>query len=345
MLLTFDPRQTVRWAYLLLLGREPESELVIDLHLQGEGNISLEAIRRRFLLSDEFIALLREIGLDVTDKIRSIGPLEGLLGVAPSGVSGFFTDRFGVRTRLDYLPPVYQEFSGLVGSADGRFDMPVHDTEELKALLRSVAEADGQFAIMELGAGWGPWLVLGGHLARRRGLPVTMMGVEGSSGHVAFMTKHLEDNGFDPTSHHVIHAVAGESDGVAYFPKLPEPRDVWGAVASYDVNLAGGVPMEKVASMSLCTLLKDMPVLDFLHSDIQGAEENVFKAAIETVNRRVRRICVGTHGRAIEATLLDLLVAHNWVLEFEQPCKVVQDGTKVANVADGVQVWRNLRAL
>jgi len=342
---TVNARETVRLAYAFLLGREPESEAAVDWHLQNDGAGRPDALRRRFINSQEFISSLARAGISSARCATATEPLDGLLGEALTGMDGFFTDRFGVRTRIGYLPPTYETYSGKVGSADGTFDMELHEMEELNALLRSISTSKGQFAIMELGAGWGPWIVLGAQMARRRGLPTVLMGVEGSSDHVQFMHTHMADNGLDPASHHVVHAVVGTQDGSAHFPKLPNPSHEWGAEARFDLDPAGAAEMETVSCVSLPTLLHRMPVLDFLHCDVQGAEADLFDAAIKAVNHRVRRACVGTHSRAIEAKLLDLFAGQGWVLEAEKPCSFSQAATKLVLVADGVQVWRNLREL
>lgn len=340
---TADPRQTVHLAYVFLLGRPPESDAVVDMHLQSEGGATVEAMRRRIVGSEEFRSFLKAAGLMV-EPAPSIGPVDGLLGAPLDGLAGFFTDRFGVRTRVSYLPASYLGYSGKVGSPDGTFDIPLHEAEEMNALLRSVSEAKGQFVAMELGAGWGPWIVLGAHLARRRGLPTVLTGVEGSSDHVGYMLSHLADNGLDSAAHQIIHAVAGSHDGVAYFPKLPDPSADWGAEAKFDAQ-ASTQEMEEVPCVSLRTLLDRVPVLDLLHCDVQGAEADVLEAAIDAVDQRVRRICIGTHGRAVEAALLDLIARHGWVLEVEKPCGLQQQDGKMVLIADGVQVWRNPRNL
>ena len=335
-----DPRQTVRWAYAFLLGREPENESAIDQHIQI-GGADRDAIRQRIVGSPEFAEVMARDGFEPVARSASAGPLEGMLGAPPAGAEGYFTDRFGVRTRVNYLPSSYQAYSGQVGSADGRFDMPVHETEELNALLRSVSAARLRFCVMELGAGWGPWIVLGAHLARRRGLSYELTGVEGAAEHVAFMQTHMIDNAIEPALHRVVHAVVGVHDGVARFPKLPDPSGDWGAEASYNPDQNAVVEMEEVPCVSLQTLLDDVALVDFLHCDIQGAEADVFREAMPHVNQKVRRTCIGTHSRAIEANLFELFIKESWILEYEQPCRVGQvDGT-LHLIADGVQVWRN----
>src|SRR5450631_2570421 len=136
--LTVDPRQTVRWAYRFFLGREPENDAAVDAYLQPDANPTPDALRGQIIRSDEFLAIMRASGFTALPAAPAIGPIDGLLSpTAPA--DGFFTDRFGVRTRVNYLPPSYQDYSGKVGSADGAFDMPLHEIEELNALLRSVS--------------------------------------------------------------------------------------------------------------------------------------------------------------------------------------------------------------
>jgi FkbM family methyltransferase len=223
--------------------------------------------------------------------------------------------------------------------------MPLHEPAELNALPRAISEAQGSFAAMELGAGWGPWVVLGGQLARRRGLPLALTGVEGSIDHLGFMRTHFLDNGFDPAAHRLIHAVVGAADGIAQFPRLPDPSADWGAEARFNEAEAAGQDMEEVTCFSLATLLAGTPVLDLIHCDVQGAEADVFEAGMAAVDAGVRRVCIGTHGRGVEGRLLDLFAAHGWVLEDEKPCSLVQSGTRMALRADGVQVWRNPRGI
>lgn len=333
-----EARNLVRTAYRLLLDREPENEAVVDAHLSAEGGGTNRAVRNRLLLSDEFQALYYGMLPTRGEKMEVEA---ALLDSNPVARAGCFTDRFGVLTRVSYLPDDYGKYAGRIGSADGTFDMPLHEKDELTALLRSVASASVEFVAAELGAGWGPWIVLGGQLARRRGLSVKLMAVEGSHDHVAFIHTHMADNGFDPGDHLVLHAVAGSQDGVARFPRLKDPSKEWGAAASYATDEVQ--EMDEVASLSLPTLLGRMPVLDFLHCDVQGAEADLVESGMAALNDRVRRACIGTHGRAIEEKLHMLFAGQDWVLEADLPCRFDQHGRSVVLAADGVQVWRNPR--
>ena len=81
-----------------------------------------------------------------------------------------------------------------------------------------------------------------------------------------------------------------------------------------------------------------------MHCDVQGAEGDVLTAAADVLSSRVRRIVVGTHGRAIEDRLMASFAAHGWLLEHESPCRFTQGPSGAMQlVADGTQVWRNAR--
>lgn len=99
--------------------------------------------------------------------------------------------------------------------------------------------------------------------------------------------------------------------------------------------------VEEVPSLSLATLLADLPRVDILHCDIQGMEADLFEAGRAITDQRVRRVVIGTHGRAVEARLLDLFADMGWTLEDETVCRMIQSAGRNHLVADGTQVWRN----
>ena len=69
-----DPRQTVRWAYAFLLGREPENESAIDQHIQI-GGADRDAIRQRIVGSPEFAEVMARDGFEPVARSASAGPL------------------------------------------------------------------------------------------------------------------------------------------------------------------------------------------------------------------------------------------------------------------------------
>lgn len=275
------------------------------------------------------------------------------------GTPGFFTNFLGVKTRLNYLPNL-QQFDGAVldyPSRDGRGI--AYDTAEWEATLRSVVAATDRIVVIELGAGWGPWLVTGAVAARRRGIAdIQLAGVEGSEDHFGYLLQHLADNGIDPACHYLFRGVIGTQDGFAYFPKLRNPQQDWGVQAVMTVDAPPGAgtkekfvdyrgvafaSLEKVPSLSLTTLLERYDYVDLIHCDIQDSEGEVIPSAFAQIDKRVRRILIGTHSRKSEGALLEVFAPAGWVLEADIPCRYIVSGSRVLTQTDGVQVWATPR--
>lgn len=92
---------------------------------------------------------------------------------------------------------------------------------------------------------------------------------------------------------------------------------------------------------SIPTLLAPFRQVDLIHVDIQGHEREVISAARQTLTQKVKRLVIGTHGRAIEEQLLDTLSADGWLLEADESCLYRQTGDRITLSRDGCQVWKN----
>jgi FkbM family methyltransferase len=265
-------------------------------------------------------------------------------------VADGFRDVFGSITRVHYLQDSYKHLAGYVyRSVPWEGEGGLHGTSEWVGTLRSVLEAKDTFTVIELGAGWGPWLIGCQKIALQRGIKnIDLIGVEGSAEHYGFMLDNFRTNGLDPDAYQLHHAVAGAKDGVASFPKLHVAQDDYGASAVFDDSERSAAALrgdlEEISSLSLKTLIGERPRVDLIHIDIQGHEEAVIAAGIAVLDTRVRRLVIGTHSRTIEGHLFDLLHAHGWVCESEVPCVIrpTMDGGRYL-AADGEQVWRNDR--
>jgi FkbM family methyltransferase len=332
-------RDAVLWAYRMFFGRDPENEAVITLHASQLN--SIKEVREAFIQSEEFGVQFVGAPQQATHRI-----IERFLPAwSGEGKKGYWTDFLGTKTRCSYLPAAYSTLSGVVDGPPTNSNAHFHTVSEWTATLRAAVEAkNNHFVVVELGAGWGPWLVSGARAAQRLGIKnVLMAGVEGSAEHFAFLRQHLQDNGFDPDEHVLIHGVVGATDSIAKFPKLRVPSEEWGASADFGHAMTG-VEMEEVNSVAVATLLKMLPTVDLVHCDIQGAEFEALSAARSELNERVRRLVIGTHGRKIEADLLDLFSSGGWRLETDERCLLRQDDEdRFVLVGDGLQVWRNAR--
>ena len=332
-----DRREGLKWAFRLLLGRELD-DATADLMKDGVRTVC--DIRDTVIFSNEFRLradpeLVDLISYAAIDRFAPFATEPAALGS--------FRDFIGTTTRCSFLPPQYLAFSGTVQHPPMAPYAPVlHGAPEWVAALRSVIEVKDRLVVLELGAGWAPWLVIAAKAAEKKGVHnLELVGVEGSLDHVGFMKQHFRDNGLEPDAHRLIHGVVGTADGIARFPKLADPHINYGAEARFDDGNAES-DTEEVRCLSLETLLTSLPIVDLIHCDIQGAEGVVLAAARDTLGSRVRRIVIGTHSRRIEDDLMDLFGDLGWWLEHESACRRVQQSSgKLTLYEDGTQVWRN----
>ena len=341
--LPVDWREGVLWAFRLLLRREPSEEEVRQ-HLLD--NDSVSALRLRLLTTREF-----EVNSPGSTAMIDFAIVNAFAPFSPQEpVPDAFRDIFGSVTRVRYLDRGWHRLAGYVyGSVPRDREGGLHGTSEWVGTLRSVLEAKDSFTAMELGAGWAPWLIASHNAARKRGIEaIHLTGVEGSSEHHGFMLDNFRTNGVDPERHNLHHAVVGAEDGIASFPKLYVAEDDYGANAVFADGERDAAAMrgelEEIRCLSLGTLIADKERVDLIHIDIQGHEEPVLRAAIDSLNAKVRRLVIGTHSRTIEGHLFDLFHDNGWVCESEVPCvlRPTIDGNRVLFV-DGEQVWRNDR--
>ena len=329
----------IRIAFRIFLGRELTNES--DMEPIADAISTTSELRRMLVMSDEFRVLARrEFEVFITaEVVRQFRPFH----TQPAAESSF-RDFIGSTTRCAFLPAGFERFSGAAFSFPGaKVNKPIHDTAEWVGTLRAVLEATQTFTVVELGAGWAPWLAAGHICARSKGIEeVHLLGVEGSAEHQKFMEQNLLDNGIDPKDHKLIYGVVGPADGIARFPDIESASDDYGASAIYD-GPNQGRRMIEVPCFSIPTLLADLPpVVDIIHCDIQGSEAEVMGAALPTLDGRVRRVVIGTHGRKEEGELLLQFSSIGWRLEHETVCEYRQQPDGVLGLAlDGVQVWRN----
>jgi FkbM family methyltransferase len=146
------------------------------------------------------------------------------------GATGYITDFLGVRTRASYICEFPKESCLVEG-----YPIPAsfHATAiEWAGVLRAVLECENEMVAMELGAGWGPWLVTVARAAELRGIEnIRLVAVEGCKEHCGYIASHFTDNGIDPKLHTILHGVVGTVDGEADFPNLADPSAGYGARA------------------------------------------------------------------------------------------------------------------
>jgi FkbM family methyltransferase len=264
-------------------------------------------------------------------------------GQAPE--RGIVRNFLGVRIPTSVHPPV---LAAMAGTVEG---LPIPgnwhaDIAEWAAALRAVDCAEETFRIVELGCGWGCWMVNTGVAARARGLAVELIGVEGEAQHLQSARRTLRLNGFDRTHFRLHHAVAGPAPGLAIFPRAAPGSAGWGGEAVFRPSpdaLAAARDRPDVQVLKCLTLsqLARGRRIDLLHIDIQGAEVDFVRANMEQMRRSVRRVLIGTHGRVIEGALMTIFQADGWALEMERPAIMPLQAGRPQLAIDGVQMWRN----
>jgi FkbM family methyltransferase len=341
----------------MILGRTPDAELV-EYHLRL-GFPDRFALGKYMLNTDEFRRGTRCPGV-IWALIESREPI-GILASEAEEVFGSFTKYNGLGH-----PGYVTSFLGCVNNIkvssglkiwDGAIeDYPfrgnIHGSMmEWVGTLKAVLGANNVFRMLELGAGWGPWCVVGYIAAVQRGISeIQVVGVEGDAGHIKYMEENFAANGLKPGSYSIIPGVVGLADGEAIFPKAKDPSEVYGGVPAFPTRGDDQYPfnhfmkqysefvdqVERVPAVSLETLMAGFPTVDLVHCDIQGSELDLFTNVIELISRKVKRVVIGTHSWQIDHGLIGLFSTHGWLLEGAEDCLYLE-GT----FHDGTQVWRN----
>lgn len=239
-------------------------------------------------------------------------------------------------------------------------------------IVEAVAEAKDRFVMFELGAGFGRWCV-NAMIALKflNPLPYQFVAVEADPSHFKFLNDYFNAFGLNLEDHQLIEAAVDTQKGHAIF-NLGDPNqwsgdpNLWygqNLQANTELNTQGFIKhaikriLSKLASptkikasthivdtITLNSILEDYDKIDLIDLDIQGAEFNVLNASIEMLNKKVKRIHVGTHGKEIEKALEDLFNEHGWENKQLYSCFSTCD-TPYGRIYfnDGVQTWINPR--
>lgn len=277
--------------------------------------------------------------------------LEELRVPLPPAEPDLFIDWAGVRTRTGMLPWAPDELAGTTSA-----DLPIpsdgyrSEAEEYVGLAVALAGAGETFTMIEVGAGWAPWAVMGAVCARRLGKQARCIAVEADPTKADWAAQHALDNGLTPEEFRLIRAACWHTEGTLRFPVL-DADDMGGAVTP-----ESGVTMDyrgahfahvDVPAVSLHSLIDDPIPTDLLHIDLQGMELQVLLPTLEAIEQHVRFLAVGTHDRYVEGMLQKTLLAREWALLMESTSTAVFDGVKPTlagfTVQDGNQFYANSR--
>ena len=296
--------------------------------------------------------------------------LESLRAEAlPEAGEDFFVDWSGIRTRITMLPWAPTELAGTTSTA-----LPIPDDGyrsedvEYAALAQALNTAEGTFRVVEVGAGWAPWVVAGIVIGRRRGLTASGVAVEADPRRCQWALQHAQDNGVsarlvtgttdgiaaaladsvDDVDMLVVQAAGWHSRTVLQFPQVPEDdmgSAVW-TLPGTDVDYRGAhVSHYDVPTVTMDSLLDIGLRTDLMHVDVQGVEFDLLQPTAGVVQDHVRYLAVGTHNRLSEGQLQEFFLSRGWGLIVDEPCRAVFTMTHPTlsgfTVRDGSQLWEN----
>lgn len=206
-------------------------------------------------------------------------------------------------------------------------------------VLEAVTRAVGQFTMLELGAGYGRWIVNAAAALRSfSGLRHRLTAVEAEPTHFRWLELHCRDNDVDAS---LIHAAVAPQRGKVAFA-VGKPASWYGqaiADGTWSPERA-----EEVEAVTLSDLLEPLGCVDLVHCDVQGAEAAVFEEAAADVDAKVKRIHVGTHGPEVERRLRRLFSSLGWDKVNDYPCgSSAETPWGRMTFQDGVQTWLNVR--
>ena len=289
----------------------------------------------------------------------------------PSWCIGFMD----VLINFDYTPIHEAEYTKRTRS----IPTPVFSNEYLEwiDLLESVDEAKDSYVMLELGAGYGRWGVYAGMAARLRGISKIKLGfAEAEPQHVVWLKEHILYNRLSKES--VIYpCIVSDKNGEGLLSVgIPEgyqvnddPQEWWGqhtmahnsgrhklrALFSYFrptekyfgyplVLLPDGWKAVRVPQKNIRAILADFKYVDFIDMDVQGEELKIVQAGIHALNKKVKRIHIGTHTPEVEAGLRQLFQQHGWQCRYDYPClQCSETPYGPIDFEDGVQSWLNPR--
>jgi FkbM family methyltransferase len=196
---------------------------------------------------------------------------------------------------------------------------------EIGAQLRAIETSGARFRLLSLGAAPGEWAIRG-ERAHRMLFPSGNYGslnVEADPHHVEMIYSWFKNHDASLRRNAVVLGSVTARDGWSYFPIIEE--NDWGArTTSFSTSLDDldqnifridnyRPNFRIVRAFSIPTLIDMMGgAVDFLHSDVQGAEMEIFRPAMKSMNDNVRMCCVSTHSRAADAVLRTLFTAGLW---------------------------------
>lgn len=284
---------------------------------------------------------------------------------------GFFYNFLGVKTRNYY---VNQKDTLVPKNSQKKPDLeiiprlPDFDSEYFDwiEILDSVKSAKDKFVMIELGAGYGRWMVNAAVGVRLMNpVPVKLVAVEAEPIHYTWIKEHFADNGINPKNHQIINkAVSPKTSLVRFW--IGNPSEWYGQMIAHDQTYSHSdvlkfhinslirpllpnrrrIPEDKktifMKSISLNRILSDHQIVDLVSMDIQEMEFLVIEDSLRQLNQKVKKIHIATHLPELEEKIRALMHHNKWKNSVDYRC-MSTNKTPYGDIyfQDGIQTWIN----
>ena len=222
--------------------------------------------------------------------------------------------------------------------------------------VMAAREAKDRFVMVTLGACYGTQAIGSYRMLQQLNpMPCKLVAVEPVPENYGWVVRHFRDNGLDPDEHWLIPHAIGPDTTPVLFPVGAPGSGAQNAIATnnaearqhyVEVFSQGGgetamaalrnlllhnttgltrdlvegqnfkAEIKLVSAVTLREILSPFDRVDYLESDIQQSEIDVFPPFIDLLRKKVHRILIGTHGKDVHWSLHDMFVREGWQIVF-----------------------------
>jgi FkbM family methyltransferase len=244
---------------------------------------------------------------------------------------------------------------------EGTLPSPLaEDYYEWIDVLEAIEEAGDSFNMIELGAGYGRWVINAAAAIQnfhgRRPSHLWLCAVEPSKQRIAWMREHFADNDVDPAAHRLIEAGVSADGLRCAFQSDTPATDGYGQTTipvdwtSMRADAAGFYRKQQDGSTASFVMIPTVTVpdvigdriIDLLDIDVQGHEVAIIEPFIELIAQRVKRLHIGTHTAELHTRLGEIVAGAGFQMQREFLVNSNQPSEfGVIRLIDGLQSWIN----
>jgi hypothetical protein len=304
--------------------------------------------------------------------------IEPWSGIVPAGFTlDFFGDLIAKKflAQWGYHPAfadgalLNMERPTLSDGANGEFWFEAADW------VLAAREARDRFVMITLGALFG-YQAVGSYrvLQRLNPMPAKLVALEPIPENMEWVRKHMRDNDIEPEDHWLVESAIGPDNEPVFFPVGSAGLGAQNCIATNESQareqylkdraeealtnllLHNTTGLQKqiiagedhfgeiklVSSVTLGDMLGPFDRVDFLEADIQQSEILVFPPFRPLLKRKVHRIHLGTHGRDVHESLLEMFKQDGWEIVFAfEPDSTHETAIGTFSTNDGILTVRN----